>query len=127
MKLDKTRQNHKYMIYLPISTKVFLLLQHKSYKTGQLQLLLIMLSQHKDTVYFRMLKFSLQHSYKMWTCSTQFSFYQGDTEIPPCGDICTNVQNRCPFFRPSSNTVHAGEPSFLCKGMYNVMIQNTSK
>lgn len=61
----------------------------------------------------------LQHSYKKWTCSRQFSLFHGDIEIPPCNDICENVQNRCPFFRPSINTVHAGEPSFLCKCKYN--------
>ncbi|XP_052106406.1 NALCN channel auxiliary factor 2-like [Mytilus californianus] len=57
------------------------------------------------------------HSYKKWTCSRQFSLFHGDIEIPPCNDICENVQNRCPFFRPSINTVHAGEPSFLCKSL----------
>lgn len=53
------------------------------------------------------------HSYKMWACSRHLSFYEGDTEIPPCLDVCLNVENRCPFFRPV--VVHAGEPSFLCK------------
>jgi len=65
------------------------------------------------------ISFIFQHSYKMWTCSKHFTFYQGDIEIPPCFDVCSNVENRCPFFRPDSTTVHAGEPSFLCKGKSN--------
>ncbi|XP_060073054.1 NALCN channel auxiliary factor 2-like [Ylistrum balloti] len=59
-------------------------------------------------------------AYRKWLCSLHIDYYHAcyfdrDIPVPPCQDMCMEVERKCPFFRPNTSYAQAGDPSFICK------------
>ena len=64
--------------------------------------------------------FSFQKAYKNWLCSNKIPYFQNDTFIKPCQNLCSDVQNLCPFFRPIED-IYAGQPVFHCNNIIDTV------
>ncbi|KAI1287285.1 hypothetical protein HDE_10249 [Halotydeus destructor] len=53
-------------------------------------------------------------TYRDWTCAMLIPFYVMGSQVKPCRSVCERIEERCPYFHPSSKEQYAGEPVFIC-------------
>lgn len=89
----------------------------------------ILMCQHKTLVVYLL----FQEAYRRWVCSSLVPHYtRAGERVRPCLSVCQDVEQQCPYLLPGDwtnqtvppgETAHptpqyAGEPTFICLGMY---------
>lgn len=75
----------------------------------------------------------LQQAYRRWVCSSLVPHYTRSGErVRPCLSVCEDVEQQCPYLLPDQTILpgeaahptpqYAGEPTFLCLGKSNAIL-----